>query len=88
MLMGEVAKDARRKTDMHLACYADADLSGGPARTSRFATGYWLEFVADGRTFPIAWCSKKQTATSASTAEAELVSMATAVKESAIPAQI
>eukprot|EP00971_Amphidinium_carterae_P111069 2200119-Amphidinium_carterae.1 len=71
MLVGEVSRDARNSQDMHVACYADADLSGDSTRTAKSTTGYW-----------------RQTSTSVSTAEAELVAMTSAVKESAIPAQV
>eukprot|EP00971_Amphidinium_carterae_P192330 3816348-Amphidinium_carterae.2 len=88
MLVGEVARDDRSCDDMHIACYADADLSRDSTRTGKSTTGYWVEFVSNGHRFPIAWCSKRQTSTSVSTAEAELLAMTSAVKESAIPAQL
>eukprot|EP00971_Amphidinium_carterae_P142781 2828618-Amphidinium_carterae.1 len=78
MLVGEVSRDARNSQDMHVACYVDADLSGDSTRTAKSTTGYWVEFVANGYRFPIAWCSKRQTSTSVSTAEAELVAMTSA----------
>eukprot|EP00971_Amphidinium_carterae_P114122 2261488-Amphidinium_carterae.1 len=49
---------------MHVACYADPDLSGDSTRTAKSTAGYWVEFVANGHRFPIAWCSKRQTSTS------------------------
>eukprot|EP00971_Amphidinium_carterae_P096965 1919553-Amphidinium_carterae.2 len=88
MLVGEVARDARNYDDMHVACYADADMAGDSTRTAKSTTGYWVEFVSNGHRFPRAWCSKRQTSTSVSTAETELVAMTSAVKESAIPAQV
>eukprot|EP00971_Amphidinium_carterae_P104898 2077291-Amphidinium_carterae.1 len=78
LLIGEVSRDARNSQDMHVACYADADISGDSTRTAKSTTGYWVEFVANGYRFPIAWCSKRQTSTSVSTAEAELVAMTSA----------
>eukprot|EP00971_Amphidinium_carterae_P341906 6480976-Amphidinium_carterae.3 len=82
MLVGGFARDARNCDDMHGACYADADLSGDSTRTAKSTTGYWVEFVSDGHRSPIAWCSKRQTSTPASTAEAELAAMTSAVKDS------
>eukprot|EP00971_Amphidinium_carterae_P118636 2350461-Amphidinium_carterae.1 len=64
MLVGEVSRDARNSHDMHVACYADADLSGDSTRTAKSTTGYWVEFVSNGHRLPIAWCSKRQTSTS------------------------
>eukprot|EP00971_Amphidinium_carterae_P237056 4704765-Amphidinium_carterae.1 len=64
MLVGEVSRDARNSQDMHVACYADVDLSGDSTRTAKSTTGYLVEFVANGHRFPIAWCSKRQTSTS------------------------
>eukprot|EP00971_Amphidinium_carterae_P349323 6490962-Amphidinium_carterae.2 len=57
---------------MHVACYADAGLSADSTRTAKSTTGYWVEFVSNGHRAPIAWCSKRQTSTSVSIAEAEL----------------
>eukprot|EP00971_Amphidinium_carterae_P295904 5876766-Amphidinium_carterae.1 len=88
MLAVEVSRDARNHEDMHVGCYADADLSCDSTRTAKCTIGYWAEFVSNGHRFPISWCSKRQTTTSVSTAEAELVAMTSAVKESAIPAQV
>eukprot|EP00971_Amphidinium_carterae_P261326 5184259-Amphidinium_carterae.1 len=48
MLFGQVSRDARNSQDMHVACYADADLSGDSTRTAKSTTGYWVEFVANG----------------------------------------
>eukprot|EP00971_Amphidinium_carterae_P213270 4232651-Amphidinium_carterae.1 len=38
MLLGEVSRDARNHEDMHVACYADADLSGDSTRTAKSTT--------------------------------------------------
>lgn len=69
-----------------LALSPDADLAGDLSST-KSTSGMWLEIRSqDGkRSWPIAWYSKKQTATSGSTCESEVVSLATALKKEAIP---
>jgi len=64
----------------------DADLAGDVS-SSKSVSGMWLELEsADGkRSWPIAWSSKKQTATSSSTCESEVVSMSTGLRKEAIP---
>ena len=69
-----------------LHCYPDADLAGDHSST-RSTSGLWLELVsADGeRAWPIAWSSKKQTATASSTCEAEMLSLSSGLRKEALP---
>ena len=64
----------------------DADLAGDLS-TSKSTSGMWLELVSkDGsRCWPLAWSCKKQTATSSSTCESEVVSMSSGLRKEAIP---
>ena len=49
-------------------------------------SGCFIEIVANGRSMPLAWWSRKQQCTATRTCEAETVSLAEAVKE-VIPIQ-
>ena len=69
-----------------LAMSPDADLAGDlePARST---SGLWLEFRSeDGkRCWPLSWRSKRQGSTASSTCEAEMISLATALKAEVLP---
>ena len=64
----------------------DADLAGD-LETSKSTSGLWLELQsADGkRCWPLAWRSKRQGSTASSTCEAEMISLATALKAEVLP---
>ena len=66
--------------------YPDADLAG-TFDTSRATSGGFVEIVGDNTFFPLDWYSKRQTATSHSTTEAELVSASKMLRESLVPLQ-
>ena len=59
---------------IHLKLYVDADFAGDREDTKSTSGGF-LALAGDNTFFPLAWVSKKQTSTSKSTAEAELVSL-------------
>ena len=64
--------------------YADADFAGCP-ETKRSTSGAWVCVEGMHTLFPIAWSTKKQTATSHSTPESELVAADFALRMFAIP---
>ena len=66
--------------------YPDADLAG-TFDSTRATSGGFVEIVGDNTYFPLDWYSKRQTATSHSTTEAELVSASKMLRESLIPLQ-
>ena len=66
--------------------YPDADLAG-TFDTSKATSGGFVEIVGDNTFFPLDWYSKRQTATSHSTTEAELVSASKMLRESLVPLQ-
>ena len=55
-----------------LHAYPDADLAG-TFDTARATSGGFVEIIGDDTFFPLDWFSKRQSATSHSTTEAELV---------------
>ena len=71
-------------SDVHLRLYVDADFAGDREDT-RSTSGGFLVLAGPNTFFPLAWVSKKQTATSKSTAESELVSMSLSLFEEGIP---
>ena len=71
-----------------IIAWPDADLAGDPA-TSRSTSGYFVEICTGGsHHFPLAWGSRRQTSTSCHTCEAETVSLATCLRQQALPAQL
>ena len=62
----------------------DADFAGSREDT-RSTSGGFLALAGENTFFPLVWVSKKQTATSKSTAEAELVSLSLSLFEEGIP---
>ena len=70
---------------LSLALYADSDLAGD-RRDMKSTSGIFLALVGPHTFYPLCAVSKKQTATSHSSHEAELVSMDHAVKDIGIPA--
>ena len=73
---------------MQLVAYPDADLAGA-FDTAKSTSGGLLALEGpNGTSAVLEWYSKKQTATSHSTTEAELVSASKMLREHAIPQQI
>ena len=70
--------------DLKLLLFVDADLCGN-SLTSRSTSGGFLVLAGPDTWFPLMWISKRQTATSRSTTEAEMVSLATALFSEAMP---
>ena len=69
---------------LRLLLFVDADLAGDPGDTKSRSGGYL--FLAGPNTwFPITWISRKQTATSRSTTEAEIVALAICLFTEALP---
>ena len=64
----------------------DADLAND-LETSKSTSGLWLELQSEdgSRSWPLAWRSKKQGSTASSTCEAEMISLATALKGEVLP---
>ena len=64
----------------------DADLAGD-LETTKSTSGLWLELRSeDGtRCWPLSWRSKRQGSTASSTCEAEMISLATALKAEVLP---
>ena len=81
-LVGYVSKDAQ-KTSLHL--YTDADLGGCPD-TQRSTTGVFLCIGGSGTMFPLVAISKRQSCTSVSTPEAELVAGSHGLVRELVPA--
>jgi hypothetical protein len=76
-----------RGADLHFQAFADADL--GTPDCPRSTSGGAL-FVGDGKKsmFLISWHSKRQCATSSSTAEAEIVSLSRFCRDLLLPSEI
>ena len=71
---------------MVLHAYPDADLAGA-YDSSKATSGGFLEIAGNNSYFPLDWYSKRQSATSHSTTEAELVSASKMLRESLVPIQ-
>ena len=70
---------------LSLALYADSDLAGD-RRDCKSTSGIFLVLVGPHTFYPLGAISKKQTATSHSSPEAELVALNQAIKDEGIPA--
>ena len=70
--------------DLELWLYVDANFCGDSDNT-RSTSGGWLILAGPNTRFPIAWVSKRQTATSRSTTEAETVSLGKTLFDEALP---
>jgi len=70
--------------DLSLKLFVDADFSG-EVEDSKSTSGGWLCLVGPRSFFPLFWVSKKQTSTSRSTTEAEMVSLATTLFGEGLP---
>ena len=81
-LVGQVCDHSE---DLYLTLYVDADFCGDFDDT-KSTTGAVLVLTGPNDTFmPLAWICKKQTATSRSTTEAEIVALAFALFSEALP---
>ena len=83
-LVGELASE-----DLQTAVFVmspDADLAGD-LETTKSTSGLWLEIRSeDGkRCWPLSWRPKRQGSTASSTCEAEMISLATALKANVLP---
>jgi len=70
---------------LSLRLYVDADFSG-EREDARSTSGGFLVLYGPHTWFPLAWVSKRQTATSRSTTEAEVISLAASLFSEALPA--
>jgi hypothetical protein len=84
MLSGTVGKNSFEQV-----LYCDAD-HAGCKETARSTSGMWYELADKEGTcsFPLEWCSKRQSAVAHSTTEAELISLAKGLRETALPLTI
>ena len=69
---------------LRLLLFVDADLAGDNS-DSKSRSGGYLVLAGPNTWFPITWISRKQTSTSRSTTEAEIVALAVALFSEAIP---
>ena len=81
-LVGVVGDPADK---LYLKLYVDADFCGDREDT-KSTNGGFLVLAGPNTWFPLAWVSKKQTRTSRSTTEAEIVSLAFSLFGEALPA--
>ena len=73
--------------DLELSLFVDADFAGD-RDDSKSTSGNFLVLTGPNTYFPLTWSSTKQTSTSRSTTESEVVSLAQGVFSEAIPASI
>ena len=71
--------------DLKLSLYVDADFAGEKAH-ARSTSGGYLVLAGPNTFFPLAWVSKRQTSTSRSTTESEIVSLAHSLYSEGLPA--
>ncbi len=81
-LVAHIADDTEH---LRLSLFSDADFSGEREHT-KSTNGGLLALTGPCSFFPIAWISKRQTSTSRSTTEAEVISLAHGVFGEALPA--
>jgi len=72
-------------SELSLELYVDADF-GGDADNVRSTSGGMLALVGPSTWFPLMWTSRRQTSTSRSTTEAEVVALAMSLFGEALPA--
>ena len=75
---------ADKPADLSLALYCDANFCGEHDDTKSVSGGI-LFLIGPNSLFPILWISKRQTSTSRSTTEAEVVAMANAIFGEGLP---
>ena len=73
-----------KPAECQLVLWADADFAGS-IRDSKSTTGAYLMLVGSKTFVPITWISKKQTAVSHSSTEAELISLDAGMRTEALP---
>ena len=78
-----VINDPPEKLELYL--YVDADFAGDKAH-AKSTSGGFLVLKGPSAHFPLAWVSKRQTSTSRSTTESEVVSLAHSLYSEGIPA--
>ncbi|CAE7560940.1 RE1 [Symbiodinium natans] len=71
--------------ELHLALYVDADFAGEKVDAKSTSGGY-LVLKGPNSFFPLAWVCKRQTSTSRSTTESEIVSLAHSLFSEGLPA--
>ena len=71
--------------DLELRLFVDADFAGDRS-TARSTSGGFLALSGPSFFFPLAWISKRQTSTSRSTTESEVVSLAHSLYQEGLPA--
>ena len=81
-LHGNVSYEDKDVIELH--AFPDADLAG-TYDTTRATSGGFIHISGPNTFFPLDWYSKRQTATSHSTTEAELISASKMLRESLIP---
>ena len=70
--------------DLELQLYVDADFAGDRL-TGKSTSGGFLVLSGPNTFFPLAWVSKRQTSTSRSTTESEVVSLAHSLYQEGLP---
>ena len=71
--------------DLKLSLFVDADFAGDTGN-ARSTSGGFLVLDGPSTFFPLMWLAKRQTSTSRSTTESEVVSLATSLFSEALPA--
>ena len=70
--------------ELELQLYVDADFAGEKS-DARSTSGGFLVLRGDATFFPLAWVSKRQTSTSRSTTESEVISLAYSLYQEGLP---
>ena len=83
-LVGTIAD---KVSDLSLRLYVDADF-GGDRKDARSTSGGFLCLVGPSTSYPLMWLSKRQTSTSRSTTESEVVAFAASLFSEGLPALI
>ena len=73
-----------KEEDLELQLYVDADFAGDK-ENARSTSGGFLVLRGPTSFFPLAWVSKRQTSTSRSTTESEVISLAYSLYQEGIP---
>ena len=73
--------------DLWLEIYTDSDFSGSPD-CAHSTSGAWLQLRGPNSVWPPSWASKKQTAVSRSTTEAEVIAMVFGAFSEALPMEV
>ena len=83
-LVGELSSEDLQTAVLVMS--PDADLAGD-IETTKSTSGLWLEIRSEDRKrcWPLSWRSKHQGSTASSTCEAEMISLATALKAEVLP---